>query len=127
MSLKNKELIKKELAIRILLIIMLFASSFTSAQETVVVGQVLNKDDMSPIPQVNIYFKNSEKVEQTNEEGYFLIRYTGKESQLTFSSIGYKKEEIKVKPGQSIGIQVEMGEENTLLQEAFVFPGANPA
>jgi len=128
MNLKNKELMHtQKYAFKLLLIILLFASSFTSAQETVVVGQVLNKADKSPIPHVNIYFKNSEKVEQTNEEGYFLMRYTGKESTLYFSSIGYKKEEIKVKPGQSIGIQVEMGEENTLLQEAFVFPGANPA
>lgn len=64
---------------------------------------------------------------QTNEEGYFLIRYSGKESVLIFSSVGYKKKEIKIKPGQSVGMQVEMTEENTLLQEAFAIPGINPA
>ena len=112
---------------RLLLIIILFASSFAKAEETVVVGQILNKADKSPISQVNISFKNSDKVTQSNEEGYFLIRYSGKESQLNFSSVGFKKAKIRVKPGQSVGIQIELEEENTLLQEAFIIPGANPA
>lgn len=101
--------------------------SKTSAQETVVVGQVLNKTDKTPVSQVNICFKNSDKIVQTNDEGYFMIRYTGKESTLVFSSVGFKKQQIKVKPGQSLGLQIEMEEENTLLQEVFVIPGANPA
>jgi hypothetical protein len=125
--LKNKELIYKKNVFRSLLIILLFASTLASAQETVVVGQVLNIADKTPITNVNIRFKNSTKTVQTNDEGYFLIRYNGKESTLIFSSVGYKKQEIKVKPGQSVGVQIEMTEENTLLREALVTPGINPA
>ena len=110
-----------------LLLIFLVATAFVTAQETVVVGQVLNKTDKTPIPQVNICFKNSDKPTQTNDEGYFVIRYTGRESTLTFSCIGYKKQQIHIRPGQSVGVQVEMDEENTMLQEAFIIPGANPA
>jgi hypothetical protein len=106
---------------------MLFASSFVSAQETTVVGQVLNKSDNSPISGVNISFKNTVQTVQTNEEGYFFIRTMGKQTNLVFSCIGFQKRELKIKPGQSIGVQVTMTEENTLLQEAFIFPGANPA
>ncbi len=102
-------------------------SGNASAQETTVVGQVLNKTDKSPLLQVNIYFKNSDKAVQTNDEGYFMIRYTGSESILVFSSVGFKKQQIRVKPGQSVGVQIEMEEENTLLQEVFIIPGANPA
>ena len=120
-------LINKKYTSKLLLIILLFASSFAVAEETVVVGQILNKTDRSPVPQVNISLKNTDKVTQSNEEGYFLIRYTGKESQLIFSSVGYKTQQIRVKPGQSVGVQVELEEENTLLQEAFIIPGANPA
>ena len=112
---------------QLLLLILLVATAFVTAQETVVVGQVLNKTDKTPIPQVNICFKNSDKPTQTNDEGYFVIRYTGRESNLTFSCIGYKKQQIQVRPGQSVGVQVEMDEENTMLQEAFIIPGANPA
>jgi len=109
------------------ILLLIFIPFSIYAQETVVVGQVLNIGDKSPISNVNIRFKNSMKIVQTNEEGYFLIRYTGKESTLLFSSIGYKSQEIKIKPGQSVGVQIEMTEENTLLQEALVMPGVNPA
>lgn len=98
-----------------------------SAQETVVVGQVLDKTDQSPIPSVNIYFKNSTIGTQSNEEGYFLIRTNENVNTLIFSAVGYKTEQIHVRPGQSVGLQMEMQEENTLLQEVFVIPGANPA
>jgi len=117
----------------ILFIACLFATLFVSSkavaqtQETVVVGQVLNKADNTPLHQVNIYFKNSTQIIQSNEDGYFLIQINGHYNTLVFSCIGFKQEEIKLKPGQSIGIQVKMEEENTLLQEVFVIPGANPA
>lgn len=117
----------------ILFVVCLLATLFVSnkagaqTQETVVVGQVLNKADNSPLHQVNIYFKNSDQIVQSNEEGYFLIRTNEPYTTLLFSRIGFKQEEIKLKPGQSIGIQVKMEEENTLLQEVFVIPGANPA
>ena len=117
----------------ILFIACLFATLFVSSKaiaqtlQTVVVGQVLNKTDNTPLYQVNIYFKNSTQIIQSNEDGYFLIRINGHYNTLVFSCMGFKKEEIKLKPGQSIGIQVKMEEENTLLQEVFVIPGANPA
>ena len=98
-----------------------------NAQETLVVGQVLSSTDQSPLPGVNISFKNSQTSAQSNEEGYFMIRTMEKQSTLVFTSIGYKRHEIKIKPGKSVGIQVEMDEDNTLLREIFVIPGSNPA
>lgn len=109
------------------LLLFLIFPFYLIAQETTVVGQIVNKADKTPVSQVNITFFNSEKVVHSNEEGYFLIRYTGKETKLIFSCVGYKKHLIRVKPGQSVGVQIELEEENTLLQEAFVIPGANPA
>jgi hypothetical protein len=97
------------------------------AQETTVVGQVIDKYDKHPLSSVSIYFKGTSVGTTSNEEGYFLLRHTGKENILVFSAIGYKKMEIKIKPGSNIGLTVEMEESNTLLQEVFVLPGANPA
>ena len=97
------------------------------AEETLVVGQVLNSTDRAPIPFVNIVFKNSLKGVQSNEEGYFMIRTNSRQNTLLFSSIGFKDYEFRIKPGKSVGIQVEMQEQNTLLQEVFVVPGSNPA
>ena len=98
-----------------------------NAQETLVVGQVLSSTDQSPLPGVNISFKNSQTSAQSNEEGYFMIRTTDKQNTLVFTSVGYKRHEIRIKPGKSVGIQVEMDEDNTLLREIFVIPGSNPA
>ena len=118
---------KSSYIVALLFSIFFLVSIAVSAQETIVVGQILNNTDKSPVPQVNIYFKNSDNVTQSDVEGYFMIRYFGKESQLIFSSVGFKKQTIRVKPGQSVGVQILLDEENTLLQEAFIIPGANPA
>ena len=110
-----------------MLLLVLLAASKLSAQETMAVGQIINSTDNSPIPGVNVYFKNSSTGVQSDQEGYFLIRITGKETTLVFSSVGFKSREIKIKPGQSIGIDVKLEEESTLLQDVLVIPGSNPA
>ncbi len=114
-----------------LFIVFLTCISFTicplSAQETIVVGQVLNSADNSPIAAVNIYFKNSEKVVQSDAEGIFLIRTSDKVNTLVFSCIGFKRREIKIKSGQSVGLEMKLDEQNTLLQDVLVLPGSNPA
>ena len=111
----------------ILLAIAILLISKTSAQETMVVGQVVNAIDRTPISQVNITFKNTENVVQSNDEGYFLIKTQGKNTTLVFSCVGFKHQEINIKRGQNVGIDVQLQEESTLLQETFVIPGANPA
>lgn len=97
------------------------------AQETVVVGQVINTADNTPLPFVNIYFKNTTKGVQSNEEGYFMIKSLEDYQTLIFSAVGFKKEQLRIKAGQSIGVQIYMKEDNTLLEELFVIPGANKA
>jgi len=116
-----------KISIFILLLISILPVTNVSAQETMVVGQVLNKIDQSPIEQVNISFKNTNIVVQSNNEGYFLIKTAGNETTLVFSCIGFKRQEVKIKRGQSVGMDVQLEEDNTLLQEVFVIPGANPA
>jgi len=111
----------------VFVILFLSLTASLSAQETVVVGQVVNSVDKSPLANVNISFKNSQINAESNIEGYFLIRSNERQTAVVFSSIGYKTREIKIKPGQSVGIQVELDEENTLLREVFVVPGSNPA
>ena len=105
MNANNKSTIKhfilslnsNKVTIKILLLILLFTTSI-SAQETLVVGQVLNSADKRPVPNVNISFKNSQTGVQSNEEGYFMIRTNDKQTTLLFSSIGYKKHAIRIKP-----------------------------
>lgn len=109
------------------LIVIILTSISTYSQETLIVGQVFSSTDKSPIPNVNIYFKNTQIGTKTNDEGFFMIRTYDKVNSLVFSCIGYKTKDIKIKTGQSLGLQMELTEENTLLEEVFVIPGANPA
>lgn len=97
------------------------------AQETLIVGQVLNASDSGPVADVNVFFKNTVIGVKTNDEGYFLIRTQGNETTLVFSCVGYRRKEIRIKQGKSVGIQVVLQEQSTLLQDVFVVPGSNPA
>ena len=109
------------------LLFFLLISTSLSAQETVVVGQIMNRTDKSPVASVNIFFKNTNKGAVSNEEGYFMIRSTESHTTLVFSAIGYRRKEMRIKQGQSVGLQIELDEENQLLQEVFILPGMNPA
>lgn len=126
-SKSNMIRMKEQIQLTILLVIFASVSAFAQHPETVVVGQVVNKFDQTPLESVSVYFKGVDAYTQTNSEGYFLIRHRGDESKLIFSLIGFSKVAIKIIPGQSVGVQIEMEEKVNLLQEIFVFPGANPA
>lgn len=108
-------------------LLLMVATGLLNAQETLAVGQVLNALDKSPIPDVNIFFKNTDIGVKSNQEGYFMVRTQGKETTVVFSCVGYRRKEMKLKPGQSVGVQVELQEENNQLEEVFVVPGSNPA
>lgn len=95
--------------------------------ETTIIGQVFDKYDKTPIPSVNVYFKNTRIGTATNDEGYFLVRSYEQEKIVVFSCIGYKTKEIKVRTGELSYFDIELEEENTWLMDVFVLPGVNPA
>lgn len=101
------------------LLMLSFSTIRLSAQETLVVGQVVNQVNKQPISSAKIFFKNTSKIAVSNEEGYFLIRNSGKEKLLIFSAEGYKDKEIKIKPGESVGILVEMEPEAITINNSF--------
>ena len=127
MKLNNSFLHRTSKRILLFGVAFLFLSTGTLAQETVVVGQVLDKYDKSPISTVDIYFKNSNRAVQSNDDGYFLIRNNGPETTLIFTIVGYKPYELKLKRGDNVGVQIELEEKKNILDEVLVLPGINPA
>lgn len=107
--------------------LLLWSTDSLSAQETIVVGQVVDKYDKTPLSSVDVFFKNSNIAVQTNEEGYFMIRTNSNHTTLVFSLLGFKRQEIKLKAGKSVGLQMELEEKQNYLFDVFVLPGANPA
>jgi hypothetical protein len=100
---------------------------FASSAETLVVGTVRNQTDKLPLEAVNVYFEGTKKGTQTDDEGFFMLKSEGNESTLIFSSVGYKTRKIKIKPGETNGVNIELQEDINLLNEFFVLPGINPA
>ena len=99
-----------------------------AAPETIIVGDVFDARTHQPIENASVYFKNTQIGTATNPEGLFMLRTDQKHSEiLIVSAIGYKSQRFKVKIGQYAGVQVELAEENTLLQDVFILPGSNPA
>ncbi|NDV47528.1 carboxypeptidase-like regulatory domain-containing protein [Paludibacter sp. 221] len=111
----------------ILLLLLLVPFLLSAQTETLVTGQIVDKYDKTPIPYVNIYFKNSNKGAISNDEGYFIIRSWQPEKVVVFSSVGYKTKEVKIKPGVPVYLNIELTEENTWISDVFVYPGVNPA
>lgn len=112
----------------VLFVCCFFALEYLMAQETIVVGQVLDKLSGEPVAYANIYFKNSKIGTASNDEGWFMLRtYEKHPKQLLISAIGYKTMRFKVEQGQYVGLQVELSEDNAILQEVVAMPGVNPA
>ena len=98
------------------------------AQETIVVGQVLDAQTGEGVANANIYFARTQIGCSSNPEGYFLLRtHEDHPKQMFVSAIGYKKQKFVVEVGQSVGVQVELEPDNALLPEVIAIPGANPA
>ena len=66
------------------ILLFLLISGFVKSEETLVIGNVRNKADKSPIQSVNIYFKNTNIGVVSDEDGFYVIKHTGKESILVF-------------------------------------------
>ncbi|MBO7259291.1 MAG: carboxypeptidase-like regulatory domain-containing protein [Paludibacteraceae bacterium] len=112
------------------MLLLFFTCFFTplTAQETIVVGQVVDAQTGEGVMNANIYFAHSQIGVASNSEGYFLLRTSEQHpKQLLVSAIGYKKKKFVVTPGQSVGVQVSLEPDNALLPEIIAIPGANPA
>lgn len=98
-----------------------------SGAETLVVGTVRNLADKLPLEAVNVYFEGTKKGTQTDQEGFYMLKSQGNETVLVFSSVGFKSKKVKIRPGETNGINIELQEDVNLLNELFVLPGINPA
>lgn len=87
------------------------------AEKFIVTG-VVKDDTGETLPGVAIHIKGQEGAFGTNGEGKFEINIKTKTVTLTFSYIGFKTQEIKVKAGDNI--TVVMKEDSELLEEVVV-------
>lgn len=112
----------------LLTVLLLLVGIVVSRAETIVVGTVFDAHTMLPLENASVYFQRTEVGCATNDEGLFMLRIESeKKLTLVVSAVGYKTQKFTIEPNQYAGIEVELEEKTTMLQDVFVLPGANPA
>ena len=106
----------------ILFPLIIMAINHLSAQDIVVIGQVMSAETGEALPMVNVWFKGSKTGCITNEEGFFMLRSDKPERQLCVSVIGYRSRTISLEYGKDQMIEIFLKEESTLLDEIVVMP-----
>lgn len=86
--------------------------------ESIVRGTVIDADDKSPLPGVNILIKGTTIGATTNAQGEFLISVPDGNAILVFSFIGYQSREITV--GDQTTIDVQLAADVHQLSEIIV-------
>lgn len=104
------------------LLLLFSISQLLTAQDIVVIGQVMSAETGEPLPMVNIWFKGSKTGCITNEEGFFMLRSDKPEKQLCASVIGYRSRTITLDYGKDQMLEIFLKEESTLLNEIVVMP-----
>ncbi|MGS2726461.1 SusC/RagA family TonB-linked outer membrane protein [Psychroserpens sp. BH13MA-6] len=99
----------------------LFFMIFTSvalAQEVDVTGTVTDQASGLPLPGVNVLVKNTTKGVSTDFDGIFELKNVEVNSILVFTYLGYKTQEVIVKNGDALTIQLT--EDTEALDEVVV-------
>lgn len=102
-----------------LFLMTLFLSCHVMAQQTTITGTITDGADGSPLIGANVLVKGTGTGSIADINGKFSVSVpTGKEV-LVISCIGYKQQEITLKPGQKV-VNVVMKEDSELLDEVVV-------
>lgn len=98
------------------------------AQETILVGDILNEQTGEPIAGANIYFAGTHIGTSSDEQGAFMLRADlPRKRTLVVSAVGYHTRRYPIEPGTMAGVQVALREKTALIEEVIATPGENPA
>ena len=98
------------------------------AQETILVGDILNEQTGEPIAGANIWFAGTHIGTSSDEQGAFMLRTDlPRKRTLVISAVGYHTQRYPVEPGTMAGMQVVLRERTALIEEVIATPGENPA
>ncbi|HSI68717.1 MAG TPA: DUF5686 family protein [Gillisia sp.] len=105
-----------------LIILIFLLLHFFAAAQTRVSGVV--KDEAGePVSFANVVFLNSGEGTTTTEAGKFYLVSTRNHRQLEVSFVGYQKRLLELQPGNNLGLEIILKEEEESLDEVFIFRG----
>lgn len=98
------------------------------AQETILIGDIINEQTGEPIAGANIYYQGTHIGTASDEQGSFMLRTDlPRKRTLVISAVGYHTQRYPVEPGTMAGMQVALREKTSLIEEVVATPGENPA
>lgn len=98
------------------------------AQETILIGDIVNEQTGEPIAGANIYYQGTHIGTASDEQGSFMLRTDlSRKRTLVISAVGYHTQRYPIEPGTMAGIQVALREKTSLIEEVVATPGENPA
>lgn len=97
-----------------------FVSIAVYAQTSTLNGVVVDSVSREGVPYAAIYVKGAQSGIMANENGEFTVVLEGKTANLSITSVGYKKREMRVSLPDSSYCTIEMIPEGVLLQEVVV-------
>ncbi|MGB4973539.1 MAG: DUF5686 family protein [Cyclobacteriaceae bacterium] len=110
-----------------LIILLLFFTTWTYAQETKVSGKVIDASSGDPVPFANVVFKGTTIGATTNFDGNFTITTYSPTDSIVASYIGYVAKAKAVEKGVTQVINFQLIEDVISLQEVVIMAGENPA
>ncbi len=111
---------------RLLLLLIIFPH-LLSAQTTLVNGKVIDENDQSTLPFINIRLKNTLKGTQTDVGGNFSIKTKSVKDTLIFSFLGYESKQLSVNEVLEKSGIISLKQKNKDLNEVVIRPKENPA
>ncbi len=98
------------------------------AQETILVGDIVDEATGEAIAGANIYFRGTQTGTSSDAEGAFVLRTVlTRKRTLVISAVGYQTQRYTIEPGTMAGMQVALREKTAWVEEVVVLPGENPA
>ena len=85
-----------------------------------VTGVVVDAKTRQPLEVVNVYYEGKNVGEQTDENGRFVIREEDEWNELTISTMGYKTQVVKLKPGQKKNLRIRLQPDPRMINEVTV-------
>lgn len=102
-----------------LFLVTLFLSCHVVAQQTTVTGKITDGTDGSPLIGANVLVKGAGTGSIADIDGNFRVNVPTGKNVLIISCIGYKEQEIVLKPGEKV-VNIVMKEDTKLLDEVVV-------
>lgn len=117
----------KKLLMRITILIFIIGFCFNgSAQKFSVGGKVVDSSTGEPLAFVNIIINDGKHGGATDIDGKFNLKYPQKIHSLTFSYVGYEKQNITVAHSEH-DLLIRLKRTSYNLSEVVIIPGENPA